>query len=84
MQDDSVKPKVRFGRRLRQLRKANRLSQEGLAERAGLDRTYVSSCERGRRNVSLLNIYRLAEALNTDPSLLLADPDDAPDDEEGP
>ncbi len=52
-----------FGKRLRQLRLAKDLSQEDLAFRAGLHRTYVSSVERGERNVSLINIYKLAEAL---------------------
>lgn len=78
MQDNPANSKARFGRRLRQLRRARGLSQETLAERAGLDRTYVSSCERGRRNIGLLNIVRLAEALDIAPALLLADPDATP------
>ncbi len=52
-----------FGRRLRELRTAQALSQEKLAERAGLHRTYVGSVERGERNVSLDAIHALAEAL---------------------
>ena len=52
-----------FGRRVRELRQPLGLSQEGLADRAGLHRTYIGSVERGERNVSLDNIYRLAEAL---------------------
>ena len=79
MQNDPANSKGRFGRRLRQLRKAKGLSQEALAELAGLDRTYVSSCERGRRNVGLLNIVRLAEALEINPTQLLDDPDTKPD-----
>ena len=55
--------KVRFGRRLRELRQARGLSQEELAFRAGLHRTYVSSAERGQRNVALVNLERLAKAL---------------------
>ena len=58
--------RVRFGRRLRELRKARGLSQEELAFRAGLHRTYVSSAERGERNVALINIERLANALGVD------------------
>lgn len=54
----------RFGKKLRVLRKQQGVSQELLAELAGLHRTYVSSIERGERNVSLLNIERLAKALN--------------------
>jgi transcriptional regulator with XRE-family HTH domain len=48
------------------------LSQEALADRAGLHRTYISSIERGERNVSLGNIFALAEALGVDPRELLA------------
>jgi len=58
--------RVRFGRRLRELRKERGLSQEELAFRAGLHRTYVSSAERGERNVALINIQRLAKALDVD------------------
>jgi transcriptional regulator with XRE-family HTH domain len=64
-----------FGLRLRQLRKAKGLSQEALALEAGLDRTYVSSCERGLRNISLDNIHRLAAALGVTPSSLLEPPE---------
>lgn len=54
---------VRFGIRLREIRLQKGVSQERLAELAGLHRTYVSSVERGQRNVSLINIERLAKAL---------------------
>jgi transcriptional regulator with XRE-family HTH domain len=47
------------------------LSQEALAERTGLHRTYMGSVERGERNVSLDNIYRLAEALGVSAGSLL-------------
>ena len=63
--------KVLFGHRLRQLRKAAGLSQEALADAAGLDRTYVSSCERGHRNISIVNIFRLAGALRVEPEELV-------------
>jgi len=56
--------RVRFGQKLRQLRTARGLSQEELAFRARLHRTYVSSAERGERNVSLVNLERLASALS--------------------
>jgi transcriptional regulator with XRE-family HTH domain len=49
--------------RLRELRLRAGLSQEDLALEAGLDRTYVSSVERGERNISLQNIAKLAKAL---------------------
>jgi transcriptional regulator with XRE-family HTH domain len=49
------------------------VSQEKLAEMAGLHRTYVSSIERGKRNISLLNIERLASALEVPMAELLPD-----------
>ena len=64
-------PRVAFGRRLRALRERRGLSQEALADEADLDRTYVSGVERGRRNISLLSIYRLARALGCEPHELL-------------
>jgi ribosome-binding protein aMBF1 (putative translation factor) len=54
---------VRFGKRLREIREGTGISQEKLAELAGLHRTYVSSVERGLRNISIENIERLAVAL---------------------
>jgi transcriptional regulator with XRE-family HTH domain len=54
---------VRFGKRLRELRQATGLSQEAFAAACGLDRTYISGIERGKRNVSLRNIEMLAKAL---------------------
>ena len=62
--------KVEFGERLRLMRQEKNLSQEELAYRAGLHRTYVSSVERGERNVSLVNIHKLAAALDIDVSKL--------------
>ncbi|MDQ3678202.1 MAG: helix-turn-helix domain-containing protein [Actinomycetota bacterium] len=59
-----------FGARLRELRVDRGISQEALASRSGLNRTYVGSVERGERNVSLVNIQRLAEALDAPPSAL--------------
>ena len=53
----------RFGAKLRQIRQRKGISQEKLAEMAGLHRTYVSLVERGECNVSLLNIEKLALAL---------------------
>jgi transcriptional regulator with XRE-family HTH domain len=64
-------PCVGFGLHLRQLRQARGLSQEELANRAGLDRTYVSSCEAGRRNVTLKTIVKLADALELSPAALI-------------
>lgn len=61
-----------FGARVRELRLRAGLSQEELAHRAELDRSYVGQVERGERNVSLDNIHRLAEALHKKPSELFA------------
>jgi transcriptional regulator with XRE-family HTH domain len=55
---------VRFGKRLRERRMARGLSQEAFAQAAGLDRTYISGIERGKRNVSLRNIEVIAQALD--------------------
>ncbi|ONI92858.1 hypothetical protein ALI22I_01380 [Saccharothrix sp. ALI-22-I] len=60
-----------FGARVRQAREALKLSQEGLADEAGLHRTYIGSIERGERNVSLVNILRIADALHVPPGQLL-------------
>ena len=69
---DAEQIQERFGARVRELRLARKLSQEQLAFEAGLDRTYVVSVERGRRNVSLVNIVRLAKALKTEPADLFS------------
>ncbi|MFY9225644.1 MAG: helix-turn-helix transcriptional regulator [Blastocatellia bacterium] len=61
----------KFGNRLRQLRKEKGLSQEALAYEASLDRSYVGQVERGECNISLINICKLANALNLPPSKLL-------------
>lgn len=55
--------RVEFGEKLREARLRRGISQEKMAELAGLHRTYVSSVELGKRNVSLVNIQRLAEAV---------------------
>ena len=65
-------PKKLLGENLRRLRQAAGLAQDELASRAGLHRTYVSSVERGKRNVSLENIFALANALGCDPRELIA------------
>lgn len=55
-----------FGERVRDLRKQKGLSQEALALVCELDRTYIGGVERGERNISLINIYKIAEALGID------------------
>lgn len=67
----SPKPSQVFSENLKRIRLLSGISQEQLAERAGLDRTYVSSVERGKRNISLNNIFKLAEALNVTPADLV-------------
>ncbi|MCS7460785.1 helix-turn-helix domain-containing protein [Paenibacillus doosanensis] len=57
-----------FGQRVRELRLKSGMSQEALAARAGLDRSYIGGVERGERNVSLENIAKLTEALDVDMS----------------
>ena len=52
-----------FGERVRKLRKAKGLSQEALALSCELDRSYIGGVERGERNISVLNIHRIADAL---------------------
>ncbi|WP_338300796.1 helix-turn-helix transcriptional regulator [Pandoraea sputorum] len=69
---NNLDPKAVFGETLRVVRLGVGVSQEELAHRAGLDRTYVSSCERGKRNVSLETIVKFADALNVPPSVLLS------------
>lgn len=64
----------RFGARVRELRLARGLSQEQLALDAKMDRTYVNSVEHGRRNVSLVNIVRLAQSLKVEPGELFTPP----------
>ena len=63
----------RFGEHLRVIRTKCRLSQEKLAERAGLHRTYISSVERGERNVTIETVGKLARALNVTMAELMPD-----------
>ena len=63
-----------FAQNVRAKRAALGLSQEALADRARLHRTYVGSIERAERNVSIDNIEKLATALGTTPAVLLAGP----------
>ena len=53
----------KFGDKLRELRRQKGLSQEDLALKSGLHRTYISDIERGSRNLSLKNIEKIAKAL---------------------
>lgn len=71
----------RFGATVRRHRLRAGISQEKLAAVAKLDRTYVGGVERGERNVSLVNIVRLAHALSLVPGDLLAGLDTAPEED---
>lgn len=65
--------KLIFAKRIREIRILNGLSQEKLAELSDLHRTYISSVERGERNISIDNMERLAIALGVDLRELLTD-----------
>ena len=69
MAHDDVK--LRFGRRVRQLRKERGISQEAFAHQIDIDRSYFGSIERGERNVSLENICLIAHGLGVPPAELL-------------
>lgn len=70
--DDLTQRRLRdFGAHLRAQRQRAQLSQEQLADVAGVHRTYVGGIERGERNVSLANICALADALDVTPATLL-------------
>jgi len=64
-------PRRLFGKRVRELRLQRDISQEKLAELAELHRNYVGGIERGERNVALLNIVKLARALEVRPAKLI-------------
>lgn len=64
---------MRFGESVRARRKALALSQEALADYAKIDRSHMGKIERGERNVTLLNIVRIANAIQCKPSDLFID-----------
>ena len=63
---------VDFGNRIRELRTETGLSQEKFALKIGMDRTYYASVEAGRRNISLINIEKIAKGLGVSLSELFA------------
>ena len=75
MEDDSYtkNKKILFGILVRTVRLRAKISQEELADRSGLDRTYIGGVERGERNPSLLSIHKIAEGLNVTVSELFAE-----------
>lgn len=62
---------LKFGAKVREERKRLGLSQEDLAERAGLHRTYIGMIERAEKNITLLNIEKLANALEVQLQVLM-------------
>jgi transcriptional regulator with XRE-family HTH domain len=55
--------KAEYGKKVREIRKKEGVSQESLADLAGLDRTYISDIENGKRNISIETIFKIATAL---------------------
>ena len=66
MKKKHIKARLLFAANLRQMRELTKISQEQLGELANLHRTYVSSVERGKRNVTIDSMEKLAEALKID------------------
>lgn len=64
MRSMPVDIRIRFGRAIRRIREEQEINQEEAAERCGLHRTYYSGVERGVRNVSLVNVEKLAKVIN--------------------
>lgn len=62
---------VAFGKRVREMRKAKGISQEKLAEMAGIDRSYMGNIERGEKNITLKKIYEICDALQIDIRILI-------------
>ena len=56
--------RIKIGNRIKELRKKSGLSQEKLANNCELDRTYVASVENGKRNISIVNLEKIVNALN--------------------
>ena len=66
-------PRVAFGRAVRKVRLQKSISQEKLAELAGIHRTYIGDVERGTRNLGLVNMTRIARALGVSLRELVAE-----------
>ncbi len=69
---DADQELVKLGKLIRAQRKALGFSQEAFADAAGMDRSHMGKIERGERNVTLLNVIRIASALKQRPSEILA------------
>jgi transcriptional regulator with XRE-family HTH domain len=75
---NKIEVQRRFGEAVRRWRHQRSISQDELAGRAGLHRTYISDLERGTRNVSLRSIEKLADALEVSIVTLFSQPEDQP------
>lgn len=71
VQTDKDSVLVRLGAAIRARRQSLGMSQEALADHSGIDRSHTGKIERGERNVTFLNIARIASALSCNPSELL-------------
>lgn len=67
---------IQFGNKIREERRKQHLSQEKLAEKAGLHRTYIGMIERAEKNITLENIHRICKALGLNLSELFRGFDD--------
>ena len=70
MQDQRL---VAFGQRVRAMRKAKGLSQEAFADLTRIDRSYMGHIERGEKNVTLIKVFQISDALGISPAELLID-----------
>ena len=57
---------IAFGKRVREMRKSKGISQERLAEMAGIDRSYMGNIERGEKNITLKKVYDICDALKVE------------------
>jgi len=57
---------IAFGKRVREMRKSKGISQERLAEMAGIDRSYMGNIERGEKNITLKKAYEICDALDVE------------------
>ncbi len=71
MNENNESIKSEFGKHLRKLREIRKLTQEKLADEAGMHFTYIGQIERGKRNPSLVNLHKLAIALKVNAGQLL-------------
>ena len=62
---------ITFGKRVREVRKSKGISQERLAEMAGIDRSYMGNIERGEKNITLKKAYEICDALGIEINILV-------------